>query len=274
MRKAVCLGLALLLCALTVCGMAEGATSTDARGVPAANEPLIIDDAGLFAPHELTALREAMLPLSAYGKPVLWTTEKKGTAEYLCRLKYGETVGLGESGALFMINMNTRTLYLGTDGAIGQTITVSDALDLVDNVYRLAGRSYYAHCAIKLFTDAERLMERGKILRPLRVVGSALIALSLSLLITTAIVLAGSGLKAIRKKARLEARVHPSTRVVTLAAGAFAMQETRRVLLRRERIESSSGGSGGHYHGGRGGGSFHGGGGRSGGSFHGGGHRF
>ena len=241
-------------------------------------QPIILDEAGLLSSEETDALRLQMEPLCECGTPMLWITYSNGTAETICRRKFAEVIGSEQSGVLFMINFTTHELYLYVDGAIGETISVSDCLDITDNVYRRASGGYYRSCAEEAFSQVGRLMRSENISRVMRIVTSALLALSTALMLTFVIVtLPGHQLNIFKIRKRPLVEVHPSA-VPAQIAGEIELTVTSNKLIRsvRRADVSSSGGGSGHIHVGSGGG-FHSSGGHSGGHSgggHGGGHRF
>ena len=232
-----------------------------------AYNPVICDDAGLLTEEEIASLTEEMTALCEYGTPILWTTEEYGTASVQASKYLDRQIGRQASGILFMVNTRTRYLYLKAGGDIDRVITSSDCLDITDNVYRLASRGYYAECASSAFGQVLRLMQSERIARPMRVATSALLALTLSLLITFIIVYRSRGKRAMSRR-KLEAEnVKPYLLAPTTVISCAIIRDT---LVRRV-VHQSSGGS---Y---RGGGFRGGGGGFRGGGFHGGsggGHRF
>ncbi len=231
--------------------------------------PVIHDDAGLLTEAEIRSLREQMTALCEYGTPILWTTDQDGTVSVQASECLTREIGLEGSGILFMININTHYLYLKAGGDIDRVITSSDCLDITDNVYRLAGRGYYAECAASAFGQVLRLMQSERIARPMRIVTSALLALALALLITFIIIYRSRGKRALSRSKQEAESVKPYLLAPSTVITCAVVRDT---LVRRVVHQSSGGGSfrGGGFRGG--GGGFRGGGGFHGGS--GGGHRF
>ena len=232
-------------------------------GAAAADQtPLIRDDADLLTAEEETRLYQDMEPLCAYGKPMFWTSTEAGNERTLAESFYRQQLGRGQSGILFVINMQERFLTIYSDGAIYSTVTSGEADTITDNVYRMASQGEYYSCASSAFSQALRLLEGGKIARPMKTVSNVVLAAALSLMAVYLYLrfryenrAAGNG-----KKALLP--------VTAAAAAAFAVTNSHvsaRMTKRREIYISSDTSSGG------GGGSGRGGGGHSGG---GGSHRF
>ncbi len=243
---------------------------------PAETAPVIDDEIHLFREDELAALTEKMEPLCAFGTPVLWVTRAAGEAEALCVQKYVSDIGYGRSGILFMINLNTRDLYLYVDGAIGDAISVSDCLDITDNVYREASGGYFMSCAANVFNQAGKLLNNERIARPMHYITSFLLAVCMALLITFVIVVRPGNKGIFQLKKRPKPDLHPSVSALPiLAVPAITVRENK--LIRSIRISSGGGSSGGGSYrsgGGHSSGGWHSSGGGHSGGGHGGGHKF
>lgn len=215
------------------------------------------DTAALLTEDQLQALGEVMKPLTAYGSAGFFTVNVNGTstAEYAEQL-YGRYLrgrgGAGESGTLFLIDMDNRNIYIYSEGEMYRTITRGYANTITDNVYRRASDGDYYQCAYEAFEQEHTLLEGRKIAQPMKYISNALLALVLALLIHYLIVRAVSGA---RKPSESE-----------LLQGLFADRRVNdlQVNFIRETkqyspVSSGSGSGGGH--GGGGGGGHHGGGG-------------
>ena len=102
-------------------------------------DPLIRDDLDLLTGAEEAQLYEEMLKVSPYGRPIFWTTDRSGEAAKKAETFYRSVNGT-QSGVLFMIDMNTRMVYIFSDGALFKTVTRARARTITDNVYRYASR--------------------------------------------------------------------------------------------------------------------------------------
>ena len=221
----------------------------------AENLPYIQDDADLLTDAEEQALYADMLPVCEYGVPMFWTTNEAGTYNSMARNFYHSRLRNGESGTLFVINMNARQLTIFSDGAIYRTVTNSEAETITDNVFRMAGRGNYYECASSVFRQIHSLLRGEEIARPMKLVSNVLLSAALSLLCVY-----------LYLSHRYEN--HPKTGaakaavpVTAAAAAAFAARTSnasaRMTKQHKTSISSGSGGGGGH------GGGFSGGGGGS-----------
>ena len=177
-------------------------------------------------------------------------------------------------GATFVIDMETRYLYLYTYGSLMKIISVSDCDSITDNVYRQASRGDYYGCASEVMAQVYKLVTGHQIARPMMIILTVLISLFLGAFIMYLI------MKSTMKIPQ------PSSYELTAAARTnFIGGEvqtvkglTTTVYSPIPKADFSSGGGGGSS-GGGGGGFSGGGGGGGGGSFgggggHGGGHGF
>ncbi len=233
----------------------------------AANEPIIADDANLLTAEEEQSLYSVMQQLSEYGTPMFWTTRESGNDQTLVENFYRSQIGR-DSGTLFVINMNSRLLTVFSDGEIYRTITSSEASTITDNVYRYASAGEYYECARNVFAQIGRLLRGERIARPMRLISSLLLAVTLALLIVYLYI------SWRYEQHRNTAKIKAAVPVSVLAGTAFTAKviESRKKMTRQVKTNLSDSGSGGHGgHGGFGGGGGFSGGGHSGG---GGSHRF
>ena len=253
MRRIVC-----LLCLLgLVCGLISAAG--------AETLPLIQDDANLLTEAERKSLEQDMMPLCDYGLPMFWTTRESGDIGVLAEDFLRKHLARGESGTVFAINMQTRQLYIYSDGEIYRVVNGGEAETITDNVYRQAGRGDYYGCASSAFQQMYRLMNGEKIARPMKIISNALLSLVIALLA-----------EYLYTSARYETHAQEGTTAALPVAAATAAGFTvhniaanaRMTSQRKTTISSGSGGGGGH------GGGFSGGGGGGGHSGGGGGHGF
>lgn len=226
---------------------------------------VIEDDAGLI--EEPTAVLESMKPITEYGNVMLKTVDENNyTAKDLAEKYLHSTFGKA-SATIFLIDMDNRKLFIYSDGAIYRTITNSKAEVITDNIYRYASNEDYDSCAIKCFTQMETLLEGGKIAEPMHIIGIALIALLLGMIICFVIMWNGTKKKPVTS-AELIKGTDTSIRI-TEPISKFV--STSRVYSPPSSSDGGGSSSGGGYSGGSGGSSGGGGGGSSGG---GGGHSF
>lgn len=225
----------------------------------------IQDDADLLTDSQEATLRSELEQLRAYGNMAFVTVPKGGngyssTAVYVDQL-YGSLIGYKVTGVMFCIDMEYRQIYLYSNGALYDEISVSDCDSITDNVYTYASDQNYYKCASKTFEQVYTLLSTGVIKRPMMKILVILLSLFLSAFINFIVL-------------KIVMRVkNPSDYELAEAANArFSATEAQAHLTSHSRtyspVSSSSGGSSG----GGGGGGFSGGGGGGGG--HGGGHGF
>ena len=148
----------------------------------AAQTPIIRDDADLLTDEEEKQLYTVMESICEYGTPVFWSTTKSGNDQTLADQFYHSELGR-TSGTLLVINMNTRVITLKSDGAISRTVTNADADTITDNIFRYARSGKYYECAESAFRQVYKLLEGGRIARPMKTISNALLAVTLALMI-------------------------------------------------------------------------------------------
>ncbi len=256
-RTALRAAAALLLLCLAAC-----LAGIPARAAEQEIRPVILDDADLLTEAEEAALEEKMLPVCEFCTPVFWTTLESGNYRKKAEALYYRTLG-NASGVLLVIDMKERQLTVLADGAAHRVITDGESETITDNIYRMAGREQYFACAEEAFAEILKLLRGEQIARPMKLISSALLAVTLALL----------GLW-IFIKTRYETRpktgkINAALPVTAAGAALFAASLTNgnSRMTKQKKTDLSSHSSGG----GRSGGGFSGGG-RSGGGFSGGGH--
>ena len=238
------------LCLLTLPALAEN------------GYPLYIDDeADLLTASEEIQLREDMAPLTAYGAAAFVSTTRTGNTDLLAQSYFDSRISpsTGYSGAVFMIDMANREIYIFTRGAIEKAVGRAGAYAITDNVYRYASAGNYYQCAASAFAQVLTLTEGGRVFSPMRIVCNLLLALSIGLIAAYLIV---------RRASVQRAAARPSDTLNARADVRMSLQNKRLVKSTKHRRESSSGvrmGGGGGFSGGGGGGGGHGGGGSGGG---------
>lgn len=221
-----------------------------------AYEIVIDDDAGLLSSYEEELLYDVMSEISEYGNVAFKSIShnpKYNTYNYA--LDYYSSVFGSESGTVFLIDMDYRTIYIYSYGSIYRTITNSYADTITDNVYTYATNGNYYQCASKAFEQILSLLRGQKIAQPMKYISNALLAITLALLVNYFVVKLFSSTQ---KPSRGELVENTEHYCFFSAPMATFKHQTRKYS------PQSSGSSGGGRSGG-------GGGGRSGG---GGGHRF
>ncbi len=228
----------------------------------ASNEPIIVDDADLLSYEEEQSLYNIMLEICEYGTPMFWSTRQTGNDQALVEDFYHSHIGK-ESGTLFVINMNSRLLTVFSDGVIYRTVTTGEANTITDNVYRYASAGEYYKCAERVFAQSGKLLRGERIARPMKLVSSMLLAVTLALLIVCIYI-------SMRyEQHRNTANAKTAVPISVLAATAFSasIHSSHKKMTRQVKTnlsDSGSGGRSGGFGGGfSGGGSSHSGGGGS-----------
>jgi uncharacterized protein len=173
---------------------------------------------------------------------------------------YSSHYSNNSDGIAFIIDMYDREVYISGYGEISGRIKNDDATDITDNIYRYASKGDYYSCIYNAFVQADTLVNKGMILRPMRIIVSLLIAIILGFL--------GTFIAAMLERSHVEYSDGAAQILMTGAtiAGTAVIYDTRRVRRSSDTGVHSSGGYSG------GGGGFSGGGG--GGGHSGGGHSF
>ena len=178
----------------------------------ASYEIWIQDDAQLLTDAEEQELRNVMEGILPYGHALFWTTDISGTAASKAESWYNRKIG-SDSGVLFMIDMYSREIYLWSNGRIYRTVTRTEAYNITDNVYRLASAGRYGECAEKAFRQVLTLLKGGMIARPMKLICNILLALGLSSLLVSRILLKYEYDEDAERKKR--ARRYPQMKKVT-----------------------------------------------------------
>ncbi len=112
---------------------------------------LIEDDADSLTANEEEALKQAMVPVTKYGNAVFVTIDdNSSTTSSFAEKRYRELMDK-DSGALFVIDMDNREIYLFMDGEIYNKIGNDGANKITDKVYRYATKAHYYSCAEEVF---------------------------------------------------------------------------------------------------------------------------
>ncbi len=230
------------------------------------NTPIIRDDADLLSDAEEQDLLTVMQEICEYGTPIFWSTTASSDAEQLAENFYHTQIGK-TSGTLLAINMNSRVITVFSDGDIYRTVTRSEANTVTDNIYRYASAGNYYQCAQSAFEQIGRLLRGERIARPMKLISSILLAVTLALLIEYLYI------SKRYEQHDTAGKVKTAVPLSVLSASAFTatiLNKQQRLTRQTKTDLSSDSGSrsGGHFGGGGGG---FGGGGSSGG---GGSHRF
>ncbi len=259
MLLSLVLSLALMLTAIP----ARAAVSWDAGTVQAVYEnpqtgfaAYIIDGENLLSDQEETELLKDMIPVTAYGNAAFVSDYASVPASEWARSRFDILFG-NASGTLFLVEMNSRELYLYSNGEIYNIVNSRAAASIVDNVYTYASEGDFRECAAGVYRQISTMMEGGRISQPMKHITNALIAICAAILLNYLLV----RITTMQDKPK-------KSEVMGAMAATFAVVGTKKILLKQSKHyrPQTSSGSGSHSSGSFGGGSF--GGGFSGGGGH------
>lgn len=232
-------------------------------------EARVYDDAELFTMEEAQQLYEDLYELTQISNAMILTVTKnpfgysESSTRYekdLCSSVYDQFYGRMpngqyENGIIFLIDMDTRWLYIYREGEVKNELTEGKCDSITDNAYSYAGSGDYFRCAERSIAQINTVINGGAIFEPMKIVSNLLIAMTICFIITY--IIASRGAKA----------HEPSEEeLLRYAVRNFEHGVINDILLRTDkRYNPPSSSSGGGGHGGGGGGGSHGGGG---------GHRF
>ncbi|MCR5801002.1 MAG: TPM domain-containing protein [Lachnospiraceae bacterium] len=225
---------------------------------------LIEDDAELLTRDEVARLTEYMKPVTEYGNAVFKSISDNpySSTESYARNYYDNLMG-DDSGAIFVVDMDERYLWLELDGAIYKKLGKSFANTITDNTYTYASKGDYYTCAQMTFEQVYKVLDGQRIAQPMKYASNLLLSILLALMINFGIVNRASKLKG-----------SPASELIKGAVKDVNVNDPQVYFVNETKtyspVQSSSSGGGGGRSGG--------GGGRSGGGGHhsggGGGHRF
>lgn len=154
------------------------------------------DDANLLTDGQKQKLKEQMMELSKDGNVIFKSIDRNNlrNAANFARNYYHEQFG-NASGVLLLIDMDTREIYIFSDGKIHNTITNAKAYSITDNVYKYATNGNYYSCAADAFNQIGALLEGKRIAEPMRNASNVVIAITLAFLINFLYVLFKSRMK-------------------------------------------------------------------------------
>lgn len=203
----------------------------------------VVDDANLLTKEEIADLEDY---LDSLNSDVNYLAVTSDTSDYGknadARLEsYYTSIFAGESdGVAFIIDMYDREIVLAGYGDIDGKISNADALDISDNTYTYASKQEYYNCFYKAFYQADAIINKGFILRPMRIIVAFLISLLLGYL--------GTFIFAILERSKEE--LPDSTAEIIMAgaaiAGSATIYDTKKIL--KQTSSSGSSHSGGGYH--------------------------
>ncbi len=188
-KKIFSLSSAVLLAAMTffassICVFAEESDVTERSYTNSSTgyEAVVYDMADLLSDTEEKALLDDMKAITTYGGAAFITTDSNySSTSYYAESMYREYFGKG-SGAVFVIDMDNREIYIFTDGEIHKTVNNHYATSISDNVYRYASAKKYYACAQEVFSEITTLLQGAKIAQPMKYICNGLLAVILALL--------------------------------------------------------------------------------------------
>ena len=212
----------------------------------AASNVYIADDAKLLTEDERDDLQKYLESLDGNLNYVAVTTEEndfgRSTDEILesyYNNKYDDT----QAGIAFIIDMYHREIILSGYGDTRFLLKKSDEQDVTDNVYRYAMNGEYYDCMLNAFEQADVIVNDGFVLRPMRIIVTALISLIIGFLTPFFI--------AMRKRSKLSLDTEEREIIMTGAgviATATVYDTAKRHIARA--VESSGSSYSGGYSGG------------------------
>ena len=212
----------------------------------ASSNVYIADEANLLTEDEREDLQEYLESLDEDLNYVAVTVEDndfgKGTDEIL-ESYYNDKYDDTQAGIAFIIDMYHREIILSGYGDTRFVLKRADALDITDNVYRYASSGDYYDCISKAFEQAYTIVNNGFVLRPMRIIVTALISLIIGFLVPFFI--------AIRKRSKLKLNVEEREIIMTgagVVAAATVYDSVKQKILRMVESPESSyrGSSSGH----------------------------
>lgn len=146
---------------------------------------LVKDEADLLSDEEEKILLNEMTSLTEWGNVFFATADYSwsGSTEDLAATLYENEFGKGASGAIFIIDMNKRNIWIHSDGNVNKIVTPNYCQSITDNIYKMATGGDYYSCASKAFTQINTLLAGGKISQPMKHISNYLIALIIALII-------------------------------------------------------------------------------------------
>ena len=228
--------------------------------VQAKSNVKIMDEADLLSSDEYVQLEAYLESLdSDYNYFVVTTDEAHyGKSEDdILYSYYTQSYLSNADGVAFLIDMYNRELYLSGYGKAKYDIKSSDAYDITDNVYRYASNADYYQCIYNTISQCNTLINDGMILRPMRIIITALVSIILGFLLVF--------LKAVKERSKVQTITPSELLLVGASIGATStlLNTTRRRIASAGSVYSGGSSGGGGFSGGGGGGGGHSGGGHS-----------
>ncbi len=227
----------------------------------------VVDDARLLTEYDRGLLLQDMWEMLPYGNAIFLTLadnpyydgsgNKSAAAKSYAEYYYSYYFPASENGVLFLIDMDTRILWITGAGELQRTITDSFANTITDNVYSYAVDEDYFTCGSKAFSQVVQVLRGQRIARPMKYICNAILALFISFFLNYYLA-----------KRTSKTREASHSEILKNLNNTFSLSNIKLIKTGETRKYSprSSGSSGGGRSGGGGGG--------GGGGFSGGGHSF
>lgn len=126
----------------------------------------VYDNAELFTPDELAQLQETIdAHIETYGSDlaIVTITDDQGKTSRAYADDFYDQNGFGEDGMLFLINMDSRELYISTSGRMIDILNDDRINDLLDLQYEYASNSDYFSAMQHSIEQAESYMAAGTV---------------------------------------------------------------------------------------------------------------
>ena len=225
---------------------------------PNTNYKALIDDkADLLTDEEENKLLDEMTSLTSFGNIIFVSTDSNSLSARSYANNYYYNKFGNNNGSLFLIDMDNREIFITSGGANYRTITTAKANIITDNIYKLASNEKYYECAKRAYEQIKTLLNKGKIAEPMKYISNAVVAISLSSLLSFLIVYGNSK----TRKAKYNEIIKGGKRELIVNSVTGFKSGTDRVYSPISDSSSGGGGGGGFSGGGGGGGGFSGGGG-------------
>ena len=209
----------------------------------------LVDNANLLDTEEENAILDIMMPSTEFGNIYFLTEDyhSYASANSLANATYRDTFG-DENGVIFVIDMDTRMLWISGFGKMQYVITDNYCDTITDNVYRYASDEDYFTCAGTALTQINSLLNGKNIPQPMKYVCNFLISVIFALIINYFVVIALS------KKKKASLREVSKNIYSRCGIGNTSVQFVKEKRVYNPPSSSSSGGGGGGGGGGSSGG--------------------
>ncbi len=222
-----------------ICGTSVSAAKADYTNPDTGYYVLIEDDADLLTASEESELAYKMRSVTEYGNAVFKSIDYNPYyyTSTFAHEYYDELMG-NKSGAVFLIDMDNRELYLEMDGAIYKKLREDKANTITDNTYGYASKGQYYLCANTAFEQVYQVLEGERIAQPMKYTCAALLAILVAFIFNFGLINRASKLKSASNNDLITSAV----RTVTLSdTSARLVKESSRYS---PVVTSSSGSSG------------------------------